>query len=125
MMVVSASVLFESVQGRGTVREPRGDAEEFYLDAKDSCTGEEPVDEEPTCETDPTLCEEPTCDTDPSLCEPPVDEPSCETDETLCEEPVDEEPEDVDPVSNEPGDEDPTTELEEVTALPSAGAGRR
>ena len=59
MMVVSASVLFESVQGRGTVREPRGDAEEFYLDAKDSCTGEEPVDEEPTCETDPTLCEEP------------------------------------------------------------------
>jgi hypothetical protein len=65
MMVVSASVLFESVQGRGTVREPRGDAEEFYLDAKDSCTGEEPVDEEPTCETDPSLCEEPTCETGP------------------------------------------------------------
>ena len=118
MMVVSASVLFESVQGRGTVREPRGDAEEFYLDAKDSCTGEEPVDEEPTCESDPSLCEppvvDPTCETDPTLCE----EPTCETDPTLCEEPVD-----VDPVSNEPGDEDPTTEVEEVTTLPSAGAG--
>jgi len=34
---ISASVLFESVQGRGTVREPRGDVEEFFLNG-DDCT---------------------------------------------------------------------------------------
>ena len=34
---ISVSVLFESVQGRGTVREPRGDVEDFFLDAKDPC----------------------------------------------------------------------------------------
>ena len=60
MVLVRASMLFESVQGRGTVREPRGDIEEYSPGAEDAC-GEEPIDEEPihqepACETDTTLC---------------------------------------------------------------------
>jgi hypothetical protein len=35
---ISASVLFESTEDHGTIREPRGDTEQFYVDAKAPCT---------------------------------------------------------------------------------------
>ena len=117
---LSTSVVFESLQGRGTVREPRGDVEEFYLDG--ACAGGGPVDEEP-------VDEEPTCATDPSLCEVPVDEEPVDQ-EPVDEEPVDQEPTVEQPVDEEPVDEEPavaepeTNGLdEEVVALPKTGSG--